>query len=207
MLCILGLALYPQLILKRTDAPCRRPSGGRRRKNEAAHSGSTAPSEEAARASTPHIDYAGLSPIIALTAGICVVLLTARFGRCKRPPRRSPADAGDDRRAADLAVGGAKDLVAGALRLDELAIAVSLIAILTAGVAVLLSIGEPAVEQAGSGEYHALLLGSVLGMVLLAQAQNLISFFVAIETLSIPLYILCATNLRREESLERASST
>ena len=39
-------------------------------------------------------------------------------------------------------------------------------------------------------------------MVLLAQAQNLVTFFVAIEILSIPLYILCATNLRREGSLE-----
>ena len=66
----------------------------------------------------------------------------------------------------------------------------------------LLSIREPAAEEAGSGEYHALLLGSVLGMVLLAQAQNLVTFFVAIETLSIPLYILCATNLRHERSLE-----
>ncbi len=66
----------------------------------------------------------------------------------------------------------------------------------------LLSIREPAVEQAQSGEYHTLLLGSVLGMCLLASAQNLISFFIAIETLSIPLYVLCATNLRRRESLE-----
>jgi NADH-quinone oxidoreductase subunit N len=39
-------------------------------------------------------------------------------------------------------------------------------------------------------------------MVLLAEAQNLISFFVAIETLSIPLYVLCASNLRRPQSLE-----
>ena len=39
-------------------------------------------------------------------------------------------------------------------------------------------------------------------MVLLTEAQNLISFFVALETLSIPLYILCATNMRREKSLE-----
>jgi NADH-quinone oxidoreductase subunit N len=39
-------------------------------------------------------------------------------------------------------------------------------------------------------------------MVLLSQAQNLVSFFVSIETLSIPLYILCATDLRREHSLE-----
>ena len=66
-------------------------------------------------------------------------------------------------------------LVSGALRLDDLAISISLIAVLTAAVAVLLSLGEPAVEQAGRGEYHALLLGSVLGMVLLAQAQNLIT--------------------------------
>ena len=73
---------------------------------------------------------------------------------------------------------------------------------------VLLSIREPAVEQAGSGEYHALLLGSVLGMVLLAQAQNLISFFVAIETLSIPLYVLCATQpAPRRGRSSRASST
>ena len=88
------------------------------------------------------------------------------------------------------------------MRLDDLAISISLIAILTAAFAVLFSIREPAAEQAGSGEYHALLLGSVLGMVLLAQAQNLVTFFVALETLSIPLYILCATNMRREKSLE-----
>jgi len=29
----------------------------------------------------PHIDYAGLSPVIALTAGVCVVLLSAVLGR------------------------------------------------------------------------------------------------------------------------------
>ncbi len=39
-------------------------------------------------------------------------------------------------------------------------------------------------------------------MTLIAQAQNLISFFVALELLSIPLYVLCGSALRREESLE-----
>ena len=29
----------------------------------------------------PHIDYAGLSPVIALTAGLCVVLLAGLIGR------------------------------------------------------------------------------------------------------------------------------
>jgi NADH-quinone oxidoreductase subunit N len=68
-----------------------------------------------------------------------------------------------------------QDLVAGALRLDDLAIAISLLCIGAAATVVLLSIGEPATDDAGSGEYHALLLSSVLGMVLLSQAQNLIT--------------------------------
>jgi NADH-quinone oxidoreductase subunit N len=151
----------------------------------------------------PHVDYAGLSPIFALTAGICVVLMTAVFDPLKRtaPPLTLATLAA----AGGLLVwqwGERKDLVAGALRLDELAVAIALIAVLAAAVTVLLSIREPAAAEAGSGEYHALLLGSVLGMVLLAQAQNLVSFFVAIETLSIPLYILCAADLRRAASLE-----
>ena len=46
------------------------------------------------------------------------------------------------------------------------------------------------------------MLSSVLGMVLLAQAQNLVSFFVAIELLSVPLYVLCGSALQRRDSLE-----
>ncbi len=151
----------------------------------------------------PHIDYAGISPIIALTVGLVVVLMTAVF----KPLRRAaPAlTLLTLAAAAGLLIwqwGDPKDLITGALRIDDLAISISLIAILTAGFCVLLSSGEPAAEEAGRGEYHALLIGSVLGMVLLAEATNLVTFFVAIETLSIPLYILCATNLRREGSLE-----
>jgi NADH-quinone oxidoreductase subunit N len=151
----------------------------------------------------PTIDYAGIAPIIALTVGICVVLLSAVFKPTKRmaPGLTLIALAA----TAGLLIwqwGESKDLVAEALRLDDLAISISLIAILTAAFCVLLSLREPAVEQAGGGEYHSLLLGSVLGMVLLAMSQNLVTFFVALETLSIPLYILCATNLRREGSLE-----
>ena len=139
----------------------------------------------------PTIDYAGVSPIIALTAGICVVLIAGVFDRVKSAvPLITLTTLGT---AGGLFIwqwGEREDLVAGALRLDELAVAVALIAIFAAAITVLLSIREPAVEQAGGGEYHTLLLGSVLGMSLLAEAQNLISFFVAIETLSIPLYVL-----------------
>jgi NADH-quinone oxidoreductase subunit N len=151
----------------------------------------------------PEIDYAALSPVIALTVAVCVVLMSAVIG----PLRRSAPGLTLIALAATAGLliwnwNEPVTLVAGALRLDDLAISISLIALAAAAFAVLLSLREPAAEQAGSGEYHALLLGSVLGMVLLAQAQNLVSFFVAIETLSIPLYVLCATNLRREQSLE-----
>src|SRR5436190_6314403 len=151
----------------------------------------------------PHMDYAALSPVLALTAGLCVVLLTAVFKPLRRTaPFLSLLTLGVTAGLMIWRWNDPTELVSGALRLDDLAISISLIAILAAAFAVLFSIGEPAVDQAGSGEYHALLLGSVLGMVLLAQAQNLVAFFVAIETLSIPLYILCAANMLRERSLE-----
>jgi NADH-quinone oxidoreductase subunit N len=151
----------------------------------------------------PDIDYAALSPVLALTAGLCVVLLTAVFKPVRRAaPALTLLTLATTAGLLAWQWGESTSLVAGALRLDELAISISLVAVLTAAFAVLFSIREPAADQVGSGEYHALLLGSVLGMVLLAQAQNLVSFFVAIETLSIPLYILCAANMRRERSLE-----
>jgi len=151
----------------------------------------------------PVIDYAGISPIIALTVGLCVVLLSGVFKPFKRwAPGLTLLTLAATAGLLIWQWGESKSLVTGALQLDDLAISISLIAILCAGFCVFLSLGESAVEQAGSGEYHALLIGSVLGMVLLAAASNLVSFFVGIETLSIPLYILCATNLRREGSLE-----
>ena len=68
---------------------------------------------------------------------------------------------------------------------------------------------EPAAERPAEphGEFQALLLCSVLGMALIAQAQNLIAFFVALELLSIPLYVLCGSALRRARRSSPASST
>ena len=66
----------------------------------------------------------------------------------------------------------------------------------------MLSLRSEAVREAGAGEYFALLLSSVAGMVVLASAENLVTLFVGLELLSIPLYALCATELRRGTSLE-----
>ncbi len=157
----------------------------------------------------PHIDYAGLSPVIALTAGICAVLVGGVFSARRQRLVVSVLSLTTVAVAAGLCIwqwGEREDLVAGALRLDELGLAGALIAILAAAVVIPLSWREPAAERPGSeprhGEFQALLLSSVLGMVLLAQAQNLVVLFVSLELLSVPLYVLCGSAVRRTQSLE-----
>ncbi len=56
--------------------------------------------------------------------------------------------------------------------------------------------------QIERGEYYALLLFSVAGMMLMAQAGDLIIVFLALEMLSLPLYVLAAFARPRLESEE-----
>jgi len=152
----------------------------------------------------PDIDYAGLSPVIALTAGLCVVLLSGLVGGARQRFVVSALSTVTLATAAGLLIwqwGAAEDLVAGALRLDDLAIAISLIAVTAAAFVVPLTLREPSAEER-HGDFQALLLCSTLGMVLLTQAQNLIALFVALELLSVPLYVLCGSARRRPQSLE-----
>jgi NADH-quinone oxidoreductase subunit N len=158
----------------------------------------------------PHIDYGGVSPIIALTAGTVLTLFAGVFGS-GRTQRIVVSVCGLGALAATAGLlisqlGEPKDLVAGALRIDDLSVSVSLIVVFCAAFVIPLSWGEDSVERAagptGHGEFQALLLCSVLGMTLIAQAQNLIAFFVALELLSVPLYVLCGSALHRRESLE-----
>jgi NADH-quinone oxidoreductase subunit N len=157
----------------------------------------------------PHIDYAGLSPVIALTAGICAVLVGGVLSDRRQRLIVSILSLSALGAAAGLCIwqwGRREDLVAGALRLDELGLAAALIAIFAAAFVIPLSWREPAAERPGQdprhGEFQALLLSSVLGMTLLAQAQNLVALFVSIELLSVPLYVLCGSSVRQTRSLE-----
>ncbi len=54
------------------------------------------------------------------------------------------------------------------------------------------------------GEFYALMLFSIGGMMLMGHATNLLMVFVAVELLSIPLYILCGIARPRLESEESA---
>lgn len=54
------------------------------------------------------------------------------------------------------------------------------------------------------GEFYALMLFSLAGMMLMGHAMNLIVVFVAVELLSIPLYVLCGIARPRLDSEESA---
>ena len=98
--------------------------------------------------------------------------------------------------------GEPKLVIEGALSIDTLTLGLSILFYVAGLVTILLSLRANAPHEAGHGEYYTLLLGSIAGMVVLAAAHNLITLFIGIELLSIPLYVLCATELRRSESLE-----
>lgn len=53
-----------------------------------------------------------------------------------------------------------------------------------------------------SGEYHLLVLSSLLGMLVLASARDLILLFLAFELMSIPLYLLAGFAKREPEAVE-----
>ncbi|MEA2209090.1 MAG: NADH-quinone oxidoreductase subunit [Solirubrobacteraceae bacterium] len=154
----------------------------------------------------PHVDFAGLSPLIALLGGAVIVLLVGlfrtRFVRAHVVPALTLAALGATAGLSIWQWGANKSIVSGALRIDDLALVLNLILVTGGSLAVLLAWRSLAAREAAHGEFHALLLSSIAGMSLLASAQNTVALFVGLELLSIPLYVLCASELRREHSLE-----
>ena len=154
----------------------------------------------------PHIDWAGLSPLVAVFGGALVVLL---LGLSRSRAARETAVPALSILALAIAIalsvwqwGEREDLIAGALRLDELTLVLTILFCVAGIATVLLSWRHVAPREAAHGEYHALLLTSIAGMIVLVAAQNLVSVFLGLELLSIPLYVLCATEMRRASSLE-----
>jgi NADH-quinone oxidoreductase subunit N len=157
----------------------------------------------------PHVDFAGLAPLIALLGGAIVVLLVGLIGRKEAREQAVPA--------LSLVVLAAalgltiwqwneqKSIVAGALRIDDLALVLNIVLIAGGAATVLLAWRSLAARSTAHGEWHALLLTSIGGMSLLVSAQNTVLVFLGLELLSIPLYVLCATgHSRRGQHQERS---
>ena len=157
---------------------------------------------------SPTIDWHAIAPELVLAVGInLILLLDLQLADAKKwaistitgfvllasfIPVVTLAVIGDDTRA----------LFDGRYVIDDYALVLKGLFLLAAYVVVLMSQTE--LEEGGfyQGEFYVLLLCSVLGMVMLASARDLISIFVALELLSIPAYMMAAWNKRSEKSNE-----
>jgi NADH-quinone oxidoreductase subunit N len=167
----------------------------------------------------PYVDWRALSPLIVLAAGGLVVILVGLLRPAVIREQIVPALTIATfllALAAEIWVyhhhvragKGGFCLIAGPrcsaapLAMDRLALELYMLFSVAGIAVVLMSWRAVAPRESGHGEYGALLLFSVLGMAVFVSAQNLVTLFLGIELLSIPLYILCASETRREGSLE-----
>lgn len=88
----------------------------------------------------------------------------------------------------------------GMLRYDALGYVFRMIFLVAAAIVALLTIGEN--DLCVHGEFYVLLLVSVFGMSLMAASADLVMLFLAIETTSIPLYVLAGFMIKEKKSVE-----
>jgi len=160
----------------------------------------------------PSIDRLALGPVIALAAaGIAIVLAKALL---RSRPAAMPvclvltfagivaSGALEFRLWNVVRDDGPITTMAQMLRVDLFAVFLGVVVLIATLLAVLLSVAYLRREGLEGPEYLALLLLSGAGMLAMTSANDLIVVFVALEVLSITLYVLAAFDRRRAASQE-----
>lgn len=156
---------------------------------------------------TPSFDWNALAPIVAVASGSVFALLFGLLpGRLGRGLALIAALLG-----AGISVGWsiglwdsgtARDVIAASLVIDRAALVGFVLTGTSALAAIAFAARNPATEDAGHGETYALLLAAVLGANILLASNDLVTLFLGLELLSVPLYVLAASNVERTASLE-----
>jgi cytochrome b subunit of formate dehydrogenase len=141
----------------------------------------------------PPISLGVLAPPLILIATAMVVLALDLL-----PPRGSKEHVGSVALAGVVVAlvvsvlrwGSAERGFAGMIALDDYALFIDVIICYAAALTLLLSLDYLRRTGAESGEYYGLVLFSASGMMLLASATDLIVVFLAIEVMSLSLYVL-----------------
>ena len=149
----------------------------------------------------PHVDYHALAPEIVLVGVIVVMVLVDLFApRDAKGILSSLAGIGLLGAAIPvitLAIDGTpRVLFGGAYVVDQFTLVLTGLFLLTGYVVVLMSTNVIAEGDYWEGEYYILVLSSVLGMMVMASARDLIGIFIALELLSIPAYMLATWRKR-----------
>jgi NADH-quinone oxidoreductase subunit N len=156
---------------------------------------------------TPHVDWLALSPTLALLGAAAIALLGAVT--VPKPALRAFSVAITGVGFVVSAVFGAivfdrsadpTILLSEGMTRDQLGALAAIILALIGLVVVLTSWGDGRKDHVG--EYYALLTASAAGMVFFVSASSLMTMFLSLEWFSISLYVLCALDTHRRESLE-----
>ena len=150
-------------------------------------------------------DFQTLLPVTVLTAWACLLLLLDVFFIKRKGITALLAAFG---LAATLGltiaqIGQSSSGFSGMVALDGFSTFLNALQVVSGLLGIALAYGYVKRMGLDRGEYYTLLLFSIVGMMLMAQATDLIVVFIALELLSIPLYVLAAfnrTNLASEES-------
>jgi len=158
----------------------------------------------------PEVQWFALSPLLTLLGGALGLLLVGALTPAW--PRRlyalvSATTAGAAGVLAvvlwhDISDNGTKTLVGGALALDKLAIFLT-ITICIGVVLVSMLTDDYLQDTPNEGpEIYALYLVAAIGGIVMASANDLIVLFLGLETLSLAMYVLAASNRRSSQSAE-----
>lgn len=149
----------------------------------------------------PAFDWHALAPELIIAATIAVLLVADVFST-ETSKWTASSIAGIGLLAAmvpvlSLAVDGHdRVLFDGAYVVDNFALVLKALFLVAGYITVLLSTNYIADGDYWEGEYYLLLLSSVLGMTIMASSRDLITIFIALETLSIPAYLLAGFRKR-----------
>ncbi len=157
--------------------------------------------------SRPSIDWHAASPeLILLGVGVLVTVVDVVWKQRARSliaALSSVGLLGALVPVVSLAIDGTRrSMFGGAFVVDDYALIMKAIFLLSAFVVVLMSTNYIAEGDYWENEYYGMLLTSVLGMLLMTSARDLISIFVALELLSIPAYLLATWRKRDLKSNE-----
>jgi NADH-quinone oxidoreductase subunit N len=156
---------------------------------------------------SPHVDFHALAPELVLTGTIVVVLLvdlvTPKGSRGIVPQLAGLGLLASMVPVLTLAVDGTdRSMFHGAYVVDNFALVLKALFLLSGYIVVLLSTNYVAEGDYEEGEYYFLLLSSLLGMTIMASSRDLVSIFIALELLSIPAYLLAGWRKRDLHSNE-----
>ena len=156
----------------------------------------------------PHVDFHAFAPLIVLSAAIVVVLLadliwperhaftSSRIASIVRAGHVDPGDHARGRRHRP------RRLFGGAFVVDPYSLAFDGFFLVVTYIVLLVSTDYISDGDYYQGEFYFLMLTSLLGLIAMASARDLISIFVALETITIPTFILAGWR-KHDDEVER----